>query len=214
MDYEFKLPDLGEGLTEGELVRWHVKAGDSVAENQTLATVLTDKAEVEIPSPKAGKVVRLNGAPGGKVKVHETFAVLSVAGGAGAAPAPSPAEAAPAPAAKKEKAAAKAEAKPAPEAPKAPAASAAGGYVFNLPDLGEGLTEGELVKWHVKVGEKVAENQALAAVLTDKAEVEVPSPKPGTIAVLHGTPGQKVKVHAPFVTFAGVAGGAAPAPAA
>ena len=56
MIYEFKLPDIGEGLTEGELVKWHVKEGDSVSENQPLCNVLTDKAEVEIPSPKSGRI--------------------------------------------------------------------------------------------------------------------------------------------------------------
>ncbi len=64
MNFEFKLPDIGEGLVEGEIVKWFVKEGDTVAENQPLASVLTDKAEVEIPSPKSGKVLKLFGKPG------------------------------------------------------------------------------------------------------------------------------------------------------
>ena len=55
MNFEFNLPDIGEGLVEGEIVKWFVKIGDTVEENQPIATVLTDKAEVEIPSPKSGK---------------------------------------------------------------------------------------------------------------------------------------------------------------
>ncbi len=204
MDYEFKLPDIGEGLVEGEIVKWHVKVGDKVSENQPLAAVLTDKAEVEIPSPKTGVVVKLFGKPGEKIKVHSPLATISV-GGNGKTPAPeAPAKAA-APAPK----AAKAEAAPTP----APAKAASGSYVFNLPDIGEGLVEGELVKWHVKEGESVSENQPLAAVLTDKAEVEIPSPKTGKIAKLHAKPGQKVKVHSALVTFGNVSGGAAAAPA-
>jgi pyruvate dehydrogenase E2 component (dihydrolipoamide acetyltransferase) len=210
MDYEFKLPDIGEGLVEGEIVKWHVKVGDKVAENQPLAAVLTDKAEVEIPSPKSGTIVKLFGKPGEKIKVHAPLATISTGGNGKMSPATqSPAKQA------------KAEAVPAPKASKvetaAPAAKSSNGggsYVFNLPDLGEGLTEGELVKWHVKEGDSVRENQPLAAVLTDKAEVEIPSPKAGKIVKLHGKPGEKVKVHAPLVTFGGVSGSsnAAPSP--
>ena len=55
MAYEFKLPDLGEGLTEGEIARWLVAVGDEVAEDQPLVEIQTDKTTVEIPSPAAGK---------------------------------------------------------------------------------------------------------------------------------------------------------------
>ncbi|MCA9299781.1 MAG: 2-oxo acid dehydrogenase subunit E2 [Phycisphaerales bacterium] len=83
--------------------------------------------------------------------------------------------------------------------------------VFLLPDIGEGLQEAELIKWLVAVGDTVEENQTLAEVETDKALSEIPSPRDGVIAVLHGEPGDIMKVHAPFVTYAG--DGAAPAPA-
>jgi pyruvate dehydrogenase E2 component (dihydrolipoamide acetyltransferase) len=215
MNFEFKLPDIGEGLVEGEIVKWFVKVGDTVTENQPLASVLTDKAEVEIPSPKSGKVLQLFGKPGEKIKVHAPLATFEVAGNGGApAPAAAPAAAAAkstgkTATAEKPVAAAKA------AAASAPPASAGGGFVFVLPDIGEGLVEGELVKWHVKTGDAVTENQPIAAVLTDKAEVEIPSPKTGKIAILHAKPGEKVKVHNPLVTFSGVAGGsAAPAKAA
>ncbi len=222
MNFEFKLPDIGEGLVEGEIVKWFVKEGDAVQENQPIASILTDKAEVEIPSPKSGKVVKLFGKPGQKIKVHSPLATFEVSGnGKSAEPsAPSSSKpAAPAPAkAEKPSSSSKAPVAVAPLASAAPA----GSFVFNLPDIGEGLVEGELVKWHVKVGDKVAENQVLAAVLTDKAEVEIPSPKNGTVATLHAKAGQKIKVHSALVTFSGVAGGSAapakaveaPAPAA
>src|SRR5438445_240792 len=79
-------------------------------------------------------------------------------------------------------------------------------FEFNLPDIGEGLVEGEIVKWFVKVGETVAEHQPIAAVLTDKAEVEIPSPKSGKIAKLHAKAGQKVAVHGPLVKYSDVKG--------
>lgn len=88
MRYEFKLPDIGEGVIEGEVVRWLVKDGESVAIDQPLVEVMTDKATVVIPSPKAGRVVELRGAEGGIVKVHDTLVVLEVGEGAGAEPAP------------------------------------------------------------------------------------------------------------------------------
>jgi pyruvate dehydrogenase E2 component (dihydrolipoamide acetyltransferase) len=69
MSYEFRLPDIGEGVAEGEVVRWFVKAGDAVKEDDPLVSVLTDKANVEIPSPKSGKVLTLHAQVGEKVKV-------------------------------------------------------------------------------------------------------------------------------------------------
>ena len=62
--YEFKLPDIGEGVTEGEIVGWLVAEGDSVGEDQDMVEVMTDKATVTIGAPKAGKVVELRGAVG------------------------------------------------------------------------------------------------------------------------------------------------------
>ncbi len=73
--------------------------------------------------------------------------------------------------------------------------------VFLLPDLGEGLEEAELIEWCVKPGQQVQEFDVLAKVETDKALAEVPSDRTGTIAELHGAPGQRIKVHAPFVTY-------------
>ena len=65
MVFEFKLPDVGEGIHEGEIVKWHVKAGDPVKEDQLIVEVMTDKATVEITSPKAGRIGDLReGGPG------------------------------------------------------------------------------------------------------------------------------------------------------
>jgi pyruvate dehydrogenase E2 component (dihydrolipoamide acetyltransferase) len=72
---------------------------------------------------------------------------------------------------------------------------------FRLPDLGEGLEEAEIVAWHVAVGDQVVPDQPLVSVETDKAVVEVPSPRAGRIARLHGQPGDVVKTGAPLVEF-------------
>jgi pyruvate dehydrogenase E2 component (dihydrolipoamide acetyltransferase) len=81
--YEFKLPDLGEGLTEGEVARWLVSEGDDVAEDQPLVEIQTDKTTVEIPSPAAGTVARILVEEGKTVAVGT---ILVVIGGDGAAP--------------------------------------------------------------------------------------------------------------------------------
>src|SRR5262245_43687886 len=80
MAYEFKLPDLGEGLSEGEVVAWKVNEGDSVAADQPLVSVLTDKAEVEIPSPKAGVILKTMAKPGQKIQVGKVFVVIGEKG--------------------------------------------------------------------------------------------------------------------------------------
>jgi len=67
--FEFRLPDIGEGVAEGEVVQWFVKEGDTILEDAPLVSVLTDKANVEIPSPKAGRVAKIHASVGQKVKV-------------------------------------------------------------------------------------------------------------------------------------------------
>ncbi|ALG72986.1 branched-chain alpha-keto acid dehydrogenase subunit E2 [Azospirillum thiophilum] len=78
--YVFKLPDVGEGTAEAEIVAWHVAPGDRVAEDQTLVDVMTDKATVEIPSPVAGRVLSINGDPGAMLAVGSELVVLEVEG--------------------------------------------------------------------------------------------------------------------------------------
>ena len=69
MALEFKLPDIGEGIAEGEIVKWMVQAGDTVAEHQAVVEVMTDKATVEVPSPAAGTITELRAAEGDVVPV-------------------------------------------------------------------------------------------------------------------------------------------------
>jgi pyruvate dehydrogenase E2 component (dihydrolipoamide acetyltransferase) len=88
MAYEFKLPDLGEGLTEGEIARWLVQEGQEIAEDEPLVEIATDKTTVEIPSPAAGVVSRIFVGEGDVVPVGTLLVVID---GDGAAPAPAPA---------------------------------------------------------------------------------------------------------------------------
>src|SRR5580692_11175287 len=83
--WEFKLPDIGEGVTEGEIVAWLVKAGDAVKEDQPMIEVMTDKATVTITAPKAGTVVETRGKVGDVVAVHAVLVVFELGGAATAA---------------------------------------------------------------------------------------------------------------------------------
>lgn len=219
--FVFKLPDVGEGTAEAELVGWHVKVGDTVAEDQIVADVMTDKATVELTSPVAGVVTALHGEPGQMMAVRGPLAEFEVEGEGNAAadePAAAPVVAAPEPAAAPVEA-------PKVEAAPAPVAVAGANHVFKLPDVGEGTAEAELVGWHVKVGDAVQEDQILAEVMTDKATVELTSPVSGVIVALHGEAGQQIAVGGPLVSFKvegkgnvaeapAAAPAAAPAPAA
>ena len=89
MAYEFKLPDLGEGLTEGEIARWLVQEGQEIAEDEPLVEIQTDKTTVEIPSPAAGKVARIMVAEGEVVPVGTVLVVIGEDGAAPIEPAPS-----------------------------------------------------------------------------------------------------------------------------
>jgi 2-oxoisovalerate dehydrogenase E2 component (dihydrolipoyl transacylase) len=109
--YTFKMPDLGEGTVDAEIVAWHTKPGDVVTEDQLIVEVMTDKAAVEVPAPVSGRVLSVTGAPGDKVAVGSPLIVFELSDGAvaapsvpaapaaqAAAPAPAPQAAAPAPA--------------------------------------------------------------------------------------------------------------------
>src|SRR4051794_10606062 len=76
--YEFKLPDIGEGIAEAEIVAWHVKVGDTIGEDQQIADMMTDKATVEMESPVAGKVVELAGEVGDQVPIGSVLAVIEM----------------------------------------------------------------------------------------------------------------------------------------
>jgi len=78
--YEFKLPDIGEGIAEAEIVAWHVKIGDIIGEDQQIADMMTDKATVEMESPVAGKVIELAGEVGDQIPIGSVLAVIETEG--------------------------------------------------------------------------------------------------------------------------------------
>src|SRR3569833_3375105 len=80
MRYEFKLPDIGEGIAEAEIVAWHVKVGDTIGEEQQIADMMTDKATVEMESPVAGKMLKLAGEVGDQIPIGSVLAVIKSVG--------------------------------------------------------------------------------------------------------------------------------------
>ncbi|MEQ7215823.1 dihydrolipoyllysine-residue acetyltransferase [Enterococcus asini] len=166
MAYQFKLPDIGEGIAEGEIVKWFVKPGDTINEDDTLLEVQNDKSVEEIPSPVTGTVKNILVSEGTVANVGDVLVEIDAPGAEGN-DAPSAAPAAEAPAA---------------PAPEAPAAGASGGvFQFKLPDIGEGIAEGEIVKWFVKAGDTIKEDDTLLEVQNDKSVEEIPSPVTGTV---------------------------------
>ncbi|OYX54702.1 MAG: pyruvate dehydrogenase [Brevundimonas subvibrioides] len=216
--YVFKLPDVGEGTAEAELVGWHVAIGDVVAEDQLLADIMTDKATVELTSPVSGVVTALHGEPGAMSPVGAPLVEFEVEG-AGNADEQNPSVSSQALGSTSPSASADGEETDAETSPPhsqngevarsdsgvteglLAAAAAAGNYVFKLPDVGEGTAEAELVAWHVAVGDTVAEDQILAEIMTDKATVELTSPVSGVVTALHGEVGKASPVGGALVSF-------------
>ena len=209
--YVFKLPDLGEGTVESEIAEWYVKPGDAVEQDQHIADVMTDKANVELTAPVAGVVISLAGDAGDIIAVGSELIRFDVEGDGNAAAIeadPAPAEQA-APMAERAPAEAVVEQAPA-AAPAAASETAGGRFVFKLPDLGEGTVESEIAEWHVAVGDTVAQDQVIADVMTDKATVELTAPVAGTVVSLAGAAGDVIAVGSELIVFAVQDGGNAP----
>ncbi|WP_017935172.1 2-oxoglutarate dehydrogenase, E2 component, dihydrolipoamide succinyltransferase [Nocardioides sp. Iso805N] len=212
MATEVTLPALGESVTEGTVTRWLKNVGDTVAVDEPLLEVSTDKVDTEIPSPVAGTLLEIKAGEDDTVEVGAVLALVGAADEAGAAAPEAPSE--PEPAA--EPAAPAAEAAPAQAAPEAPAAPApaAGGNATSvtLPALGESVTEGTVTRWLKQVGDAVAVDEPLLEVSTDKVDTEIPSPVAGTLLEIKVSEDETVEVGTELALVGDAA--AAPAPAA
>ena len=194
---EFKLPELGENIHQGDLVRLMVTAGATVSEGQPVMELETDKAVVEVPSSVSGVVKDVRVKEGEKISVGQVIFTVDN-GTASVARAPSPAKAAPSASAAppvEQKAAAPAQAATA-RVSSAPSASASSAVAteFRLPELGENISQGDLVRLMVSPGATVSEGQPVMELETDKAVVEVPSSVSGVVKDVQVSPGQKIQV--------------------
>ena len=219
---EFKLPELGENIEQGDLVRLMVAPGATVNAGQSVMELETDKAVVEVPSSVTGTVQEIRVKEGDKIKVGQVIFTVDGADGksAPAASNQTSAVAAPPVAQKPAAPASPAETK-APETKAASpvrtqptssdAASASGASEFKLPELGENISQGDLVRLMISPGTKVSEGQPVMELETDKAVVEVPSSVNGVVKEIMVKEGQKIKVGQVIFTLEGGAAAAAPA---
>ena len=223
MSIEFKLPELGENIDAGDLVRLMVAPGETVNEGQPVMELETDKAVIEVPSTVTGKVQEVKVQTGQKIKVGSV--IFTVEDGAPAKGAAKPAVPKNGKPVQKEVAAPKQEApgptktevKPTAETvkqqePLGTGTSGRGTQEFKLPELGENIESGDLVRLMVNRGDTIAENQPVMELETDKAVIEVPSTAAGVVKEVKVKAGDKVKVGATIFTFD--PSGATSAPAA
>jgi pyruvate dehydrogenase E2 component (dihydrolipoamide acetyltransferase) len=201
---EVKVPDIGD-FKEVAVIELLVKPGDTIKAEQSLVTVESDKASMEIPSSHAGVLKELRVKLGDKVAEGSVIAVIDAAGSAAAA-APAPA-AASAPAATS--APAPAAAAPAAAAP-APAAAGGGSVEVRVPDIGD-FKDVAVIEVLVKAGDTVKVEQSLITVESDKASMEIPSSSAGVVRELKVKVGDKVNVGDLVAVLQGQGGGAAPA---
>ncbi len=186
---EVRVPTLGESVTEATVATWFKKPGDTVAQDEMLCELETDKVTVEVPAPAAGTLSEIVAAEGDTVGVDALLAQISEGGAAAAAPA-------------------KAEAAPA----AAPAAASGAEVDVMVPTLGESVTEATVSTWFKKPGEAFAADEMLCELETDKVSVEVPAPAAGVLVTLLAEEGATVEAGGKLAVMS-TDGSAAPAAA-
>ena len=223
MAISVQMPALGESVTEGTVTRWLKQEGDTVAVDEPLLEVSTDKVDTEIPSPAAGVLTKIVAQEDDTVEIGGELAVIGEAGEEAApAPAATPeAPSTPEPEPEPEPAAAPAPAAEAPtpapaEAPAPAASDAADATSIVMPTLGESVTEGTVTRWLKKVGDAVEVDEPLVEVSTDKVDTEIPSPVAGVLLSITADEDDVVSIGGELAKIgaAGSAPAEAPAPKA
>ncbi|TNF81667.1 dihydrolipoyllysine-residue acetyltransferase [Pseudomonas sp. ICMP22404] len=199
-----RVPDIGSG--EGEVIELFVKVGDRIEADQSILTLESDKASMEVPAPKAGVIKSLKVKLGDRLKEGDELLELEVEGAAAAPEAAAPV-AAPAPA---EKPAAAPAAAPAPAPAAAPAAATV--QDIHVPDIGSS-GKAKIIEVLVKAGDTVEADQSLITLESDKASMEIPSPAAGVVESVEIKLEDEVGT-GDLILKLKVAGAAAPAPAA
>ena len=198
------MPALGESVTEGTVTTWLKSVGDTVALDEPLVEVSTDKVDSEVPSPVAGVLLQILVPEDETVEVGTQLALI---GDASEAPQDAPApvqESAPTPEPAPE-------AQPAPAAPApAPASAPVSGTEVVMPALGESVTEGTVTTWLKSVGDAVEADEPLVEVSTDKVDSEVPAPASGFLAEIRVPEDETVEVGTVLAVITAQAPSAAP----
>ena len=200
------MPAMGDSVAEGTVLEWHKGVGDSVAVDETIVEISTDKVDAEVPAPVAGTITKIVAGEGETVSVGSVLAEISTNGAASdggpsdggqvtqpvavAADSPTPEEAVAGAATESQGAGA------ATEAEGAAASEAASGNVIDIvtPTGGESVTEGTILEWSVKVGDQVRDGDTVVEISTDKVDMELPAPASGTITEILFEEGDTVTV--------------------
>jgi 2-oxoglutarate dehydrogenase E1 component len=216
---EIEMPQMGESVTEGTVLEWHVAEGDAVAEGDTVVEVSTDKVDAEVPAPASGVIAKILAGVDDTVEVGQALAQIDP-NGAGTESDRTAAAERPetSPDGAEQASPAGADAGAEEESPsrrrgqdvQAEAEQPAGVIPVAMPEMGESVTEGTVLEWHVAEGDSVAEGDTVVEVSTDKVDAEVPAPASGTITKLLVAPDEVVKVGQPL---AEISAGAADAEA-
>lgn len=216
------MPQLGESVTEGTITRWLKAVGDTVAADEPLLEVSTDKVDTEIPAPASGVLLSIDATEDDTVEVGGVLAVIGEPDDAAAVPSSEPSEpsepvvadtpaepAAPAEAAPSEPATPE----PATPGPAIPEPVSSGSEVsVVLPALGESVTEGVITRWLKSVGDAVDADEPLVEISTDKVDTEIPAPVSGTLAAIAADTDATVEVGAEIARIS--IGASTPAPTA
>jgi pyruvate dehydrogenase E2 component (dihydrolipoamide acetyltransferase) len=203
MPTDVVMPQMGESITEGTLTKWLKQTGDTVARDEPLFEISTDKVDAEIPSPAAGTLGEIKVQEGATVTVGTVVCSIAEAGATAAA---TPKAESVTPAAATTAAIDIAAA--------AEATAPATGTEVPMPQMGESITEGTLTKWLKKVGDTVQRDEPIFEISTDKVDAEIPSPTAGTLTEIKVQEGQTVSVGSIVAIIGGAAAKSTAAPAA
>ncbi len=177
---QIEMPAMGESVTEGTVLEWHVAEGDAVTEGETIVEVSTDKVDAEVPAPVSGTIIRILKQEDEDVRVGEGLCEIEPGEGATANGDPAGATEPDTTEASK---------------PEDGPEDGAGRLVdVAMPEMGESVTEGTVLEYRVAVGDTVAEGDPVVEVSTDKVDAEVPAPAAGTITELLKSEDDTVRV--------------------
>ena len=170
------MPKMGESITEGTVIVWHKKVGDRVELDETVLEIGTDKVDTDVPSPASGTVHEIIVAEGETVDVGTVIARVATSAEAGPDPDPEP--------------------DPAPSAADVPVV---------MPKMGESITEGTVIVWHKKVGDRIELDETVLEIGTDKVDTDVPAPAAGFLKEIRVAEGETVAVGTSIAVIASTA---------
>lgn len=161
MKIDVVMPQMGESINEGTIIKWHKQKGDTVGKDEILFEISTDKVDTEIPSPSAGILSEIKVFEQETVPVGSVVAVIDSGNGTEAAQ----------------------EVESLPEIKETPQEEKVGDLIdVIMPKMGESVTQGTILKWHKNVGDKIKKDETLFEISTDKVDTEVPSPVDGVLS--------------------------------